>query len=78
MPLHSTRLFQRRYNQADLFAQAVHAAGGLEVAADWLVPRGGALCKVISGGSARKQRPSGVTDAARRSVAGKHVVVVDE
>ena len=39
VPLHWTRLFQRRYNQAALLAQAVHAAGGPEVAADWLVRR---------------------------------------
>jgi len=39
MPLHWTRLFQRRYNQAALLAQAIRFAGGPPVAADWLVRR---------------------------------------
>jgi predicted amidophosphoribosyltransferase len=39
VPLHWTRLFQRRYNQAVLLAQAVRAAGGPPVAVDWLVRR---------------------------------------
>src|SRR5713101_6067859 len=39
VPLHWTRLFLRRYNQAALLAQAVRAAGGPDIAADWLVRR---------------------------------------
>src|SRR6266403_6319759 len=33
VPLHWTRLFQRRYNQAALLAQAIRSAGGPDVAA---------------------------------------------
>ena len=32
VPLHWTRLFQRRYNQAALLAQAIRSAGGPDVA----------------------------------------------
>src|ERR1700680_3864553 len=39
VPLHWTRLFARRYNQAGLLAHAIHAAGGPPVAPDWLVRR---------------------------------------
>ncbi len=39
VPLHWTRLFQRRYNQAALLANAIRAAGGPPVAADCLVRR---------------------------------------
>ena len=39
VPLHWTRLFRRRYNQAALLANAIRAAGGPPVAADWLVRR---------------------------------------
>ena len=39
VPLHWTRLFARRYNQAALLAHAIHAAGGPPVAPDWLVRR---------------------------------------
>ena len=39
VPLHWTRLFGRRFNQAALLAQAIRKAGGPPVAADWLVRR---------------------------------------
>src|SRR5216684_4274061 len=39
VPLHWTRLFARRYNQAGLLAHAIRAAGGPAVAPDWLVRR---------------------------------------
>ena len=39
VPLHWTRLFRRRYNQAALLANAIHRAGGPPVAADCLVRR---------------------------------------
>ena len=79
VPLHWTRLFQRRYNQAALLAHAVRAAGGPEVAADWLVrsrrtPAQGHL------GLAARQRNVGGAFAMRahRSFAGKRVVIVDD
>jgi predicted amidophosphoribosyltransferase len=36
VPLHWTRLFARRYNQAALLAHAIRVAGGPPVAPDWL------------------------------------------
>ncbi|HVA15069.1 MAG TPA: double zinc ribbon domain-containing protein, partial [Stellaceae bacterium] len=39
VPLHWTRLFTRRYNQAALLAQAIAKAGGPPVAADCLIRR---------------------------------------
>ncbi|HVH78027.1 MAG TPA: double zinc ribbon domain-containing protein, partial [Stellaceae bacterium] len=39
VPLHWTRLFARRFNQSALLANAIHAAGGPPVAADWLLRR---------------------------------------
>jgi predicted amidophosphoribosyltransferase len=38
VPLHWTRLFARRYNQAALLAHAIHAAGGPPVAPDLKMP----------------------------------------
>jgi predicted amidophosphoribosyltransferase len=35
VPLHWTRLFQRRYNQAALLAQAIRSAGGPDVEIGW-------------------------------------------
>ena len=80
VPLHWTRLFARRYNQAALLAQAIRAAGGPPVAADWLVRRR----RTPSQGPAR---PGGAgAQCARRlracargrSVKGKRVVIVDD
>jgi ComF family protein len=79
VPLHWTRLFQRRYNQAALLAQAVHAAGGPEVAADWLVRRKRTPVQGHLGPAARERNVRGAfAMRPRRSVAGKHVVVVDD
>jgi ComF family protein len=79
VPLHWTRLFARRYNQAALLAHAIHDAGGPPVAPDWLVRRRrtpsqgrlGALARARNVKSAFALRPG-------RSVAGRRVVVVDD
>jgi ComF family protein len=79
VPLHWTRLFQRRYNQAVLLAQAVHAAGGPEVAADWLVRRRRTPMQGHLGPAARDRNVRGAfAMRVRRSVAGKRVVLVDD
>ena len=39
VPLHWTRLFARRYNQAAVLAHALASAGGPPVGADWLARR---------------------------------------
>ena len=79
VPLHWTRLFQRRYNQAALLAQAVRAAGGPEVAADRLVRRRRTPTQGHLGPAARERNVRGAfAIRARRSVAGKRVVIVDD
>lgn len=79
VPLHWTRLFARRYNQAALLAHAVHAAGGPPVAPDWLVrrrrtpPQGrlGALARARNVRGAFALRPG-------RAVKGRRVVIIDD
>src|ERR1700738_2689955 len=79
VPLHWTRLFQRRYNQAALLAQAVRSAGGPEVAADWLVRRRRTPAQGHLGPVARERHVRGAfAMRGRRSVAGKRVVIVDD
>lgn len=79
VPLHWTRLFARRYNQAALLAHAIHAAGGPPVAPDWLVrrrrtPSQGRLSAL---GRARNVRGAFALHRGR-SVKGKRVVIVDD
>jgi ComF family protein len=79
VPLHWTRLFARRFNQAALLAQAIHAAGGPPVAADWLVRRR----RTPSQGHLRplaRQRNVAAAFALRpgREVRGRRVVVIDD
>jgi len=79
VPLHWTRLFRRRYNQAALLAQAVRAAGGPEVAADWLVRRRRTPMQGHLGPAARERNVRGAfAMRGRRSVTGKRVVIVDD
>ena len=79
VPLHWTRLFQRRYNQAALLAQAVRSAGGPEVAADWLVRRRRTPMQGHLGPAARERNVHGAfAMRARRSVAGKRAVIIDD
>ena len=79
VPLHWTRLFGRRFNQAALLAQAVHAAGGPPVAADWLVRRRRTPSQGLLGPAARARNVRGAF-ALRggREVAGKRVVLIDD
>jgi ComF family protein len=79
VPLHWTRLFQRRYNQAALLAHAIHSAGGPEVASDWLVRRRRTPVQGRLGPAARERNVRGAF-AIRpdRSFAGKRVVVIDD
>jgi ComF family protein len=79
VPLHWTRLFARRYNQAALLAHAIHAGGGPPVAPDWLQRRR----RTPSQGH---RNAAGRTDNVRgafalrpgRSVAGRRLVLVDD
>lgn len=79
VPLHWTRLFTRRYNQAVLLAQAIRAAGGPPVAADWLARRRRTPSQGLLGPAARARNVRGAFALRRgRSVKGKRVVLVDD
>jgi ComF family protein len=79
VPLHWTRLLQRRYNQAALLAQAISSAGGPPVAVDWLVRRRRTPPQGRLGSAARSRnvRAAFATQPGR-SLAGKRVVIVDD
>lgn len=79
VPLHWTRLFARRYNQAALLAHAIHRAGGPPVAPDWLVRRRRTPSQGRLGPLARERNVRGAfTLRPGRSVKGRRVVVVDD
>jgi ComF family protein len=79
VPLHWTRLFSRRYNQAGLLAHAIHAAGGPPVAPDWLVRRRRTPSQGRLGPIARARNVRGAFALrAGRSVKGKRLVIVDD
>ena len=79
VPLHWTRLFARRYNQAALLAHAIRAAGGPPVAADWLVRRRRTPSQGRLGALARARNVRAAFALRRgRSVRGKRVVLVDD
>jgi len=79
VPLHWTRLFQRRYNQAALLANAIRAAGGPSVAADCLVRRRRTPSQGHLGPLARERNVRGAFTVRRPSdVAGKRLVIVDD
>ena len=79
VPLHWARLFQRRYNQAVLLADAVHMAGGPPIAADCLVRRRRTPSQGHLGPLARERNVRGAFAMRPRcSVAGRRVVIVDD
>jgi ComF family protein len=79
VPLHWTRLFVRRFNQAALLAQAIRGAGGPPVGADWLVRRRRTPSQGLLGPTARARNVRGAFALRRgRSVAGKRVVLIDD
>jgi ComF family protein len=79
VPLHWTRLFQRRYNQAALLAHSIRSAGGPPVAVDWLIRRRRTPPQGRLGTSARSRNVRAAF-ALRpgRSVVGKRLVIVDD
>ncbi len=79
VPLHWTRLFARRYNQAGLLALAIRAAGGPPVAPDWLVRRRRTPSQGRLGAAARTRNVRGAF-ALRpgRSIRGKRIVIIDD
>ena len=79
VPLHWTRLFARRYNQAGLLAHAIRAAGGPPVAPDWLVRRRRTPSQGRLGATARARNVRGAF-ALRpgRSIRGKRIVLIHD
>jgi len=79
VPLHWTRLFARRYNQANLLAHAIHVAGGPPVAPDWLVRRRRTPSQGRLGPLARARNVRGAFALRRgRDIRGKRIVLVDD
>ncbi len=79
VPLHWTRLFARRYNQAGLLAHAIHAAGGPPVAPDWLIRRRRTPSQGRLGAVARTRNVRGAfVLRPGRSVKGKRLVIIDD
>jgi ComF family protein len=81
VPLHWTRLFARRYNQAALLAQAVGRLVGTPVAPDLLVRRKRTSRLGKSGGRARADIVRGAIIAPERRrpmIAGRRIVLIDD
>jgi ComF family protein len=79
VPLHWTRLFQRRYNQAALLANAVSTAGGPPVAADCLIRRRRTPSQGHLGPLARERNVRGAFAVRRLSdIAGRRIVIIDD
>ena len=79
VPLHWTRLFARRYNQAALLAHAIHAAGGPPVAADWLIRRRRTPSQGKRNAAARERNVRGAFALKPgRTVKGRRIVLVDD
>src|SRR5215469_7971207 len=79
VPLHWTRLFQRRYNQAALLADSIHAAGGPPVAADCLVRRRKTPSQGHLGPVARERNVRGAFGVRSPvDVAGRRLVIIDD
>jgi ComF family protein len=79
VPLHWTRLVQRRYNQASLLALGIRAAGGPDVAVDWLVRRRRTPSQGHLGPAARERNVRGAFRVRPgRNFAGKRVVIIDD
>jgi ComF family protein len=78
VPLHWTRLFARRYNQAAVLARAV-AWGGPEFGADLLVRRRRTPSQGKRNAEARRRNVAGAFAVKRgRNVAGKRVLLIDD
>jgi len=79
VPLHWTRLFARRYNQAALLAQALRTVGGPPIAADWLIRKRRTPSQGKQGAASRHRNVAGAF-ALRpgRDVKGKKLVLIDD
>ncbi len=81
VPLHWTRLFARRYNQAALLAHAVGRRAGVPVSTGVLVRRRRTPSQGKLGRSARRRNLAGafaVPGSRRTAIAGKRILLVDD
>ena len=81
VPLHWTRLFHRRYNQAALLARVVGRESGLEVIADALVRRRRTRPQGRMGPAERRRNLKGALKANPRRLAkleGRRVLLIDD
>ena len=79
VPLHWTRLFARRYNQAAMLASSLRAAGGPPVAVDWLVRRRRTPPQGFGNREARRRNVAGAfAMKPGRAVKGLRVVLIDD
>ena len=81
VPLHWTRLFERRYNQAALLAHAVGRQAALPVIADLIERRRRTKPQVRMGPAARKRNLRGafrVNPKRLALLAGKRVLLIDD
>jgi len=79
VPLHWTRLFRRRYNQAAVLAQAIHAAGGPPVGVDWLIRRRRTPSQGKRNAAARERNVQGAFRAnPNRAIKGRRIVLIDD
>ena len=79
VPLHWTRLFARRYNQAAVLAHALHAAGGPPVGADWLLRRRRTPSQGKRNAAARERNVRAAFAVnPRREIGGKRILLIDD
>ncbi|HKR18535.1 MAG TPA: ComF family protein [Stellaceae bacterium] len=79
VPLHWTRLFTRRYNQAAILAHALVRDGGPPVVADLLERRRATPPQGRSGRTERRRNVRGAFSLKRsRAVTGRRVLLVDD
>ncbi len=79
VPLHWTRLFARRYNQAAVLAHAIHAAGGPPVGADCLVRRRRTPSQGKRNAAARERNVRGAFAVKPgRAVKGRRILLIDD
>ncbi len=79
VPLHWTRLFQRRYNQAALLAHAIRSGGGPPVIFDCLVRSRKTPSQGHLGVVARERNVRGAFAVRRpEAITGKRLVIIDD
>jgi ComF family protein len=79
VPLHWTRLFARRYNQAAVLAHAIHDVGGPPVGADWLLRRRRTPSQGKRNAAGRERNVRGAFAVKPgRSVKGRRILLIDD